>query len=118
MDDYSDVRCTSCEVFYPYIDFIIETICLECCIKANRCQLCTTKLPWADGSESAEKLVEGLLKDVRELRLEGLRLHREQKITSVLFEILRKQIMVSSFYSVHYTFLVHAFTSRHPAELP
>lgn len=90
MDDYSEVRCASCEAIFSYIDIIVELVCIECRLKASRCQLCTVFLP-SDGG--LEMCVEGLLKEVQELRLKDLKWQREQRITSVLSEVRRKQMV-------------------------
>lgn len=101
MDDCSEVRCPSCEVICPFIDTLVETVCIECYIKASRCQVCSIRLPSQD--ESMGSLVEKILKEVQELRLKEFRSKREKKIVTVLFEVLQKQMV--SFPPVLYVIL-------------
>lgn len=112
MDDYSDIQCTSCEAIYSYVDVIVEAVCIECRLRASRCQVCTIKLPSRDAR--AEKRVEGLLTEIRMLRLECLRLQREKKVICVLCNELQKQ-MVSSISTQYTIYTIYSYIlNAHP----
>lgn len=91
IDSHSLDYCSHCKSLHSHYYLTVETFCIDCLIKANRCQLCKFRPP--DGEDIDGQRVERLLREVRKLREIKMRLEREKIIQVVTLAIKRRQLV-------------------------